>query len=327
MRALLVVVLVLGGLYGGYWFIGARAAEQGAERVFTELAARGYVAECEALSVVGFPSRFDVTVTAPRLSDPARGIGWQAPFVQVFSLSYKPWHLIAALPNEQKLTLPGQEITIGSTRMQGSVEVSPTPSLPLKRLDGVAEGVSLRSTAGWALAAASANIAVHAQEAHVQQVALRLLDLLPDQRLTALLSAQTALPERISRMDVLADVTLAGPVALSGSVLPGVEAVALREAHLIWGPMTLRASGTLRPDDLGQAEGKIDLRIEGWREGFLAAQALGLIPQQFAVAAENVLAGLAAQSGDAAVLELPLLMQNGRMMLGPVPLGAAPLLR
>ena len=33
------------------------------------------MAEREALSVVGFPSRFDVTVTAPRLSDPARGIG------------------------------------------------------------------------------------------------------------------------------------------------------------------------------------------------------------------------------------------------------------
>ena len=156
---------------------------------------------------------------------------------------------------------------------------------------------------------------------------LRLLDLLPDQRLTALLSAQTALPERISRMDVLADVTLAGPVALSGSVLPGVEAVALREAHLIWGPMTLRASGTLRPDDLGQAEGKIDLRIEGWRAALDAVQSLQLIPDRFMPLLAGVLTQMEQASGEPGIIALPLTFQNGLTSLGPVPLGPAPRLR
>ena len=92
MRGLIWLTVILAGLWGGWWLVGSRGVEAAARGWFDAEVAQGRVATYETLAVRGFPSRFDVTVTAPRLSDPARGIGWQAPFVQVFSLSYKPWH-------------------------------------------------------------------------------------------------------------------------------------------------------------------------------------------------------------------------------------------
>ncbi|SEO13046.1 hypothetical protein SAMN04488103_11296 [Gemmobacter aquatilis] len=326
MRALFWGIVVLAAIYGGYWFVGARAAERGAEAALVRLAGEGIAVKHDGLGVAGFPSRFDLTLTAPQVSIPARGIGWAAPFAQIFSLSYKPWHLIAALPEDQKLTLPGQALTLASTRMMGSLRLTPSPDLPLAEADAVAEGVSLRSDQGWALGFASANLRLARGEGDNYEVALRVLDLVPDQALVAGL-AGSGLPATVARLDALADVALDGPLALRDAVPPAISAVTLREANIVWGPLTLRATGRLVADAQGRGEGQIDLRVEGWRAGFEAAVALRLIPDRFVQAVESVLVQMETQSGAPGVLTLPLVMRNGRMMLGPVPLGAAPLLR
>ncbi|MEH7828385.1 DUF2125 domain-containing protein [Gemmobacter denitrificans] len=322
MRGLIWVVMILAALYGGYWFVGARAAESGAERALVEAAARGIVVDHQGLSVAGFPSRFDLTLTQPRVA--AGAVGWQAEFAQVFALSYSPWKLIAALPNDQHLTLPGQTIGVQSTRMQASLFLTPSPALPLSDFKFVTEGLNLRSDAGWALAAGSVNVSLVTGEGATAQLALRGLDLVPDQALIAAMGG--SLPAVIERLDLLADLELAAPLALRGD-RPEVRAIDLREAHLLWGPVQATISGRVVADDLGQAEGELRLKVAGWEAGLAAAEQMGLVPEQFRVALRSVLQGLAAQSTEPGTLDLPLVMQGGRMMLGPLPLGAAPLLR
>ncbi len=53
MRKLLVFVLVLALLYGGYWFIGASAMHTAAENWFTEQTAQGRIATRESLTGAG----------------------------------------------------------------------------------------------------------------------------------------------------------------------------------------------------------------------------------------------------------------------------------
>ncbi|RID92140.1 DUF2125 domain-containing protein [Gemmobacter lutimaris] len=325
MRALIGIVLAAGVLYGGYWFVGARAAERGAEAALAQMQARGWQVQQKGLSVAGFPSRFDLTLTEPKLFDPAQGIGWQAPFAQVYSLSYSPWKLIAALPEDQVVTLPGQSVTIGSTRMRASLFMEPSTDLPLDRLDAMAEGVSLRSDAGWALALGSANLSLIAGEGDQVQLAVRGLEIVPDQAVTAAL-AGTDLPAQISRIDLLADVQLAAPVTLRNAVPPVVRKVNLTEANLVWGPVSAKAAGELVADPQGRAEGLITLTVDNWQTGLAAAEAAGLVPERFQVALRSMLSSLADQGGDANRLSLPLAMQSGRMMLGPLPLGLAPML-
>ena len=321
MRVLTWIVVILAALYSGYWFLGASAARQGAETALAEAAARGVQVDHQGLDLKGFPSRFDMTMTEPRVS--AGDLRWQAPFAQVFALSYSPWKLIAALPNEQRLEWAGQGMQIASTRMQASLFLRPETALPLDRFDAVIEGASLRGDAGWALGLASANASLIAQEGGAQ-VAFRMLDIVPDQQITAVLNG--ALPATVQRFDLLADLGLTQPLGLRADRAE-VTSVTLREAHLDWGPLKATASGTVIADAAGLAEGEVQLRVAGWQEGLAAVEAAGIVPPQFQVMLRSVLENLAAQSDEAGVLKLPLVMAQGQMRLGPLPLGAAPRLR
>lgn len=325
MRALTWVVGILATLYCGYWFVGAEAARRAADRAVAEAPLRGVEIAHQGMSVAGFPNRFDLTVTEPRVALPARGVTWQGPFAQVLSLSYSPWKLIAALPNDQRIGLPDQTLGLTSTRMQASLFMKPRPSLPLDDFKAVVEGASLRSDAGWSLGFGSANLSLVAGEGGQMQAAARVLDLVPDQSLTAALQG-AGLPPAIERLDLLADVTLDRALVLRGA--PSVvQRVTLREAHFAWGPVKITGTGEVQADAQGQAEGTLTFRIAGWQQAFAAAEAAGLVPPRFAMALRSVLEQLAARSGEPDSIDLPLVMQNGRMMLGPVPLGAAPLLR
>lgn len=323
MRGLIWAAAVLGIVWCGWWFIGARGAERAAAEVERQLAARGLDVSQGGVAVAGFPNRFDLTVTRPEVFDPARGIGWRAPFAQVLTLSYTPWKLIAALPDEQVVTLPGQAVTVGSTRMRASLFLKPRTSLPLDRLDTVAEGVSLRSDAGWSLGFASMNLSLIAQEGGAE-LAWRMLEAVPDRRLVALL-ADTGLPEVVERADLLADLSLSEAPALRGGK-PALLAVDLREANLVWGAFSIKAAGQVRADAAGFAEGTVSLTVQNWQLGLAAVEAAGLLPERARPLLHGLLEGLAAQSPDG-VLHLPLVLTGGRVMLGPVPLGAAPRLR
>ena len=320
MRVLIWAVAILVALYSGYWFLGASAARQGAETAQMEAAARGVILQHQGLDLTGFPSRFDLTWTEPRIT--AGDLHWQAPFVQVFALSYSPWKLIAAFPPEQRLDLAGQRMALATTRMRASLYLRPETALPLDRFDAVIEGASLRGDAGWALGFASANASLIAQEGGAR-AALRLLDVVPDQALTG--AVQDVLPATLQRIDFLADLDFEGPLALRSPAT--LQALRLQEAHLVWGDLRVTASGDLRPDAAGLAEGRVTLRVEGWQTGLAAAERAGLVPPQFQTALRSVLENLAAQSPEAGLLTLPLVMGQGRMMLGPLPLGAAPRLR
>ena len=126
MRFILWFGLVLGVLWGGYWFVGSSAIRSGATQWFADSAAQGLIAENGGITVSGFPSRFDMTVTTPRLTDLASGWGWKAPFAQILSMTWKPWHVIAVLPQDQEIDGPDQRIALTNSKMSASLRVEPS---------------------------------------------------------------------------------------------------------------------------------------------------------------------------------------------------------
>jgi hypothetical protein len=87
--------------WGAYWFVGARALDRRVAAVLAEHPA----AEAESYQIRGFPNRFDLTVNAPRIQ--AGALQWQAPFLQVMALSYRPHHVIVVLPHDQTAQIAG----------------------------------------------------------------------------------------------------------------------------------------------------------------------------------------------------------------------------
>lgn len=326
MRALLVLVLTAALLWGGYWFLGARTAENAAEAWFAGQKAQGWVAEKDSLSLAGFPSRFDLTVEGLHLADPDGSFDLRAPFVQILSLSYTPWHLIAALPNAFDLGVGGQNLVVSSSKMQASLVMEPKPSLPLSRFASEADAVRIVSDFGWVLAAERLRFATRQDPARLNghEIGLEIKGLRPDPALVAALDG-TGLPEGIETAQLSMTVGLSAPLdRFAEANPPQVEALAIKEGLIRWGDLVLFVSGSVVPDANGLAEGRFDLRVEQWRKGVLMAQAMGLIPPQLQQTVETMVQNLAEAGGDPEVLNLPLVFAGGRMSLGPLPLGVAP---
>ncbi len=322
-RYILWLVLALGILWGTYWFVGAHFVRQGVEGWFAGQKAAGLVAENSGIAVAGFADRLDVTVSDLHLADPAGIWGWKAPFAQVFAMTWKPWHLIAALPHTQELDLLGQKITIGSTRMMGSLLMQPTLAFGFVRAVVESEGLTLTADA-WKTAAEKIAIAVERDATQVNTLHFG-ADI-----------TNLTLPDTMAHLpDLGAAVTLAHLDASLGLSQPIDSAMqnpqilhaSIKSLHIAWGALDLTATGSIKPDAQGLVEGKIDMQLKGWRAVPAVVVALGLVPPQSQVTVQRALEYLAASSPDPEVLSLPLTFEGGRMSLGPLPLGPAPRLQ
>lgn len=324
MRVLQWVVLALGLLWAGYWVVGSTALQKGAEAWFADQAAQGRVATRSELAVHGFPSRFDLTVTDIHLADPVTGLGWTAPFAQVFSMTWKPWHLIAALPNTQTISLPDQEIGLASSKLQGSLKLVPGVALAL---DGIIiDGADLVATSsqGWVVKAARAEFATRqdATAANGHEANLTITGLVPDAGLIARAPGLPGVVD-VAQIDLVAG--FSAPIdQFAGDKRPQVVAVTVKDGLVRWGDLVVSAKGAVVADDDSLAEGRIDIHIEGWQKLVPVAVAMGLIKAEVAPTVEKMMGLMAQQSGDGTSLDLPLVMTAGRMSLGPIPLGPAP---
>ena len=323
-RFLLWFVLGLGVLWGGYWFVGAQALERTTQAVFADQRAAGLVAENSAVSVAGFADRFDLTISDPHLADPISGWGWQAPFVQILAMTWKPWHVILALPPTQTIQLPdGQDVTLTSSRLMASVLMQPSATLPLNRAVIEGERLTLSSTQGWRIGVDKAVMA--AERSPTQANTLRLG---ADLGALTLPQAYANIPDlgpALTAVHLDASVTLSQPVDRTLSD-PHLLDLSLTQFHITWGAVDLTATGQIKADAKGMASGQIDLRLKGWESLPAAAVALGLVPPSNEISVQRGLEFLAKASPDPEVISLPLKLAEGMMTLGFIPLGPAPLM-
>jgi hypothetical protein len=325
MRWLTGLVLVLGCLWGGYWFVGKRGFEAATHSWFDTLQAQGKTATNGGLEILGFPNRFDLTVTDLHIADPVTGLDWQAPFFQVLSLSYKPWHVIAAFPPEQRLALLHEAMTIRSGKLQASVVVKPQPSLPLDRLTLAGSEMDLIGDSGWTLQAEALQFASRADEsrANWHEVGLNLTNLTPDARLMALF--QAALPPQIGLIRADAHLGFTAPIdRLALQTQPRLETIELADLRLEWGTMLVSASGTAKADAAGFTEGDALLRLENWRVALDVAQSMGVLTAENRRLWEQAAQFLSARSNGKETIELPVQFKNGLAFVGPIPVGPAP---
>lgn len=323
MRVLIWITVIAAAVWGGLWFVASSSIRSGTENWFAGQAARGVTAEKSALVVQGFPSRVDVTVNDLVLADPAQGTGWRTPFVQVFSMSWKPWHLIAALPTGQVVTLPGQEIALDGEGILASLELHPGISLALDKTRLEAKAVRLISTAGWSFGADQLFAATEEDPSleNTHRLGLKLQGITPDPAL----AAASGLPARAELLHLDAYASFTAPLDRhAGQSNPRLSVLDLREARLDWGTLQITAGGRMAAGADGLAEGAIEVRIAGWRQLLPLMVALGRTTADQARVLERGLEVLAKAGGDPEVLNLTLRASGGQMALGPLPLGPAP---
>ncbi|MBA3911306.1 MAG: High-affinity K+ transporter ATPase chain B [Rhodobacter sp.] len=330
MRKLLFLLIFVAALWSGYWVVGSSALRNGAEEWFAEQSASGMTAEKTALTVRGFPNRFDLTVEGLRLADPQTGIGWEAPFAQLLAMTWKPWHIIAALPPQQTIRLPDEDIGIESEGLRASLRAKPATDLPLAAVIVESGAFLATSTLGWttgADAAVASIVAVDGQSG-AYDLALDVKGLAPDPALMDRLTTDSGLPGTVAVIRLLARATLTAPLDRNvGETQPQLAALQLTDTLVTWGDLSVVASGSIAPDAEGYAAGRIEIAVTNWERLVPVLVASGAIKPELSQTVQNMLAALAKEGGDPAILKLPLVLAEGRMSLGPLPLGPAPLMQ
>lgn len=337
MRKLLILMILGSALWAGYWFVGSNAVREGVTGFFADAARQGITAENAGVTVAGFPNRFDLTIDEIRLADPVSGAGWQAPFVQVFAMTWKPWHIIAALAPQQVVTLPDQVVTVGSADLKASLRAKPSTDLPLAEVRVAGTSLDLASDQGWSLGLGEFTVGLRADEALGPSGYEFGFDLAPmtlDPAFVGAVKAVTIpdlppsdLPETVETLWGSIYLTFSAPLDRhAGEARPYLRRVEINQFNLTWGQLSASASGVVEADADGYAAGRVTVDVTNWDRLPAVLVAAGLVKPDAAPTIARGMQALAAQSPDLKLLSLSLVLEDGRMSFGPFPLGPAPLM-
>lgn len=328
MRKLILGVVLVATAWAIYWVIGATASQKATENWLDARRAEGWQVEYSDLSVRGFPNRFDTTLTDVQLTDPDTGLSWSAPFFQLFALSYQPNHLIAVWPNTHSLATPYQKIDITTDKMQASLKVLPSTTLELESAAIEVEAATLTSSNGWKAGADKFTAAIRktAGKDMTYDIAAQADTVIPGDAMRALLDAGGTLPDVIEGLSFDTEVGFARPldIRVIEENRPDITSLTIKDARGAWGELLLRAQGDLSVDANGHPNGELALNARNWRDMLDLAVRSGAIPEEAATAAELGLGFLARLSGAENSLDAPLSFSDGRIFLGPIPIGSAP---
>jgi len=332
MRIMTIVLVIAAAIWGGWWVLASRSAQTATERWFEDRAQQGMIAQHQGISVQGFPNRIDLTIADPVLADPRRGLGWQAPFLQIFALSYRPWHLIAIFPDTQRIATPAGQAGLLMDRGRASMILRPGLDPQLDRATLSSEGPSLVMGSGGTLRAQSARAALHHRADHdttdatVYQLGLAIEGLRADAEAMSLMGVTEAgLPAQIDTMRLDARVHLDAPLGAAPSHPPSLRRLQIDEARVAWGTLSFGISGTLEPDATGRAAGTLQLTLQNWPAALALAQGAGLLGRDQLRTLTALLDGLAPPGRDGGrQIDLPVRLSGGLIRLGPLVLGPAP---
>jgi len=330
MRKIAVLVFTAAFLWGGYWFIGSRAVENGLATWLSDRQNDGWVAEYSKLNTIGFPSRFDTLITDLELADPRTGVAWSTQRLEIFALSYRPNHIIVSLPESQTLASPYERITITNDTIRGSVVFEPDTLLALERSSFELDNVALTSDLGWSTKIKTGRFATRQTVAAINthDISFEASGVTPSKSLKRSLDPAGLLPNEFETLTINSTMAFDAPwdrLAIE-QARPQIQTLDLKDLRAKWGDLEFRAAGELQVNAAGVPTGTITIKAVNWQDMLQIAVGAGLIPTQMAPTVERALAFLAGMSGNPKTLDAPLAFKNGSITLGPIPLGPAPLL-
>ncbi|MCV2893071.1 DUF2125 domain-containing protein [Lentibacter sp. XHP0401] len=322
MKKLLILIVAVASLWSGYWFIGASGVKSGFTNWFEARRLDGWQADYSDLAVKGFPNRFDTTLTDPALADPNTGLAWSAPFVQIFALSYKPNHIIAAFPEWQTLASPFAKLSLQSEDMRASMVMEPNTALAFNRANLAAGALTITAEDGARTKLSGLQVALTRESGADYRAAFNADGLAPP--LPARITGD--LPDTLStfRADATLGFTKAWDITALEEGRPQPTSLKLHLAEAEWGKLKLAAAGDLTIDSAGTPTGTLTLKARNWREILTLAKAAGVLPESLADQVEQGLTLLAGLSGNVETLDIPLGFSGGFIKLGPVPIAPAP---
>lgn len=322
MRGLIVVILVVGLGWGGYWLLSAQTREQALTGWMEARRAEGWQADWRAIDTGGFPDRLRTTLHDIELADPQTGWAWQAPRLQVTAPVYSRTDVLVTLPGDSTLATPRGRYHLQGDSIRAALSLGDRENLTLNRGTWVIDRARVTAQGG--------------QTWRADQVRLVAEQAGPPQRYHLELAVQGAAASAGKGLDAV-------PVRADADVIatfdrpwdrraleqrrPQPTALRIDSARASWGALNIRVAGQLRIAASGTPDGRLTVKVENWREVLALATENGAIPPELEAPVTAALNMASRLAGHPETLDLPLDFRNGRMFLGPLPIGDAPPIR
>ena len=288
-------------LWGGYWFVGARALEVTLDQILADFDSP---LSAQDRQVAGFPNRFDITLTEPRLS--LSDLAWSAPFVQVFALSYRPHHLILVFPPQQHLSLPDGDWRLSTADGRASAVFAPSRRLELDRVVVVLREPALSGPAS--LAAAALRLGLRPLEPGRYDAVAEAEDIAPDSDLLDRMDPERIWPRRFAVLRLDAELAFARPLDSDALLDRRLSAprVVLTGGRAAWAGV-----------DLGGPSGEVMVAVTGWRALLDLLDRSGVLAPDLRQWIGSAAPALA-RADDPDSVDIPLRIEAGQIRLGPL---------
>ncbi|WP_112311717.1 DUF2125 domain-containing protein [Pseudogemmobacter bohemicus] len=333
MRWLIGIVAVFLTLWCGWWFAGRYVILSQTDQLIADQRASGAILDLPGFGLSGFPSRFDLSTESIAYSDASGQIRYQGGAAYVYSMSWKPWHLVFWLPDNQLITLGDQVLQLDGKKLHASLRAAPALDLPLALAAFSVETLTLTDASGRSLGFGPSSLRIEAADApNSYQFGATLTGIRPDPAILVALAAtevpqmpETPLPDQIERFHLNTLITLTAPLdRYAGVQKPRIVSLEIADMSLSWGDLQFVTSGSIAPDSEGFAAGTVTLTVQGWEQLPRLLVATQVIPPNMAGVFASMLRGMASESGDPTRVTMDLVLKDGLMNFGPLPLGPAP---
>lgn len=331
MKRLLISIVVVGALGGIAWGVAAMVAQTAASRWLDDRQADGWVANVSDVSVSGFPLSIVTEFAGLELADPETGLAWSSPGFRFEQDVYRLDRIAAYWSADQVIATPEERLNLSSAEMFANLDVQPTNNFALDAARGFVSELLITSTAGWDMALNEADLTIEAADGaeNLYAVVLAASEMQAPEAIRRRLDPAGVLPERIERLTVDTLIAFDAPWDLAAIEVgrPQPTQLQIDDMTATWGDMLFRATGDLEVTPGGVPEGDLAVRAENWRAMVELASNAGVVPERLRGTAEAMLQVLAGMNGSAENIDATLSFSNGRMFIGPLPIGPAPSLR
>lgn len=336
MKRLLIGMAVIGALGGIAWGGGAMVSETAATRWLNDRQTEGWVANVSDVSVSGFPLQFVTELRDLELADPETGLAWSVASLEFRQDILRLDRIEARWPAEQTFASPFERLSVSPAGTDGlhlmaMLDVQPTNRFALDAIHADTGPLLVTSSEGWQTQWEQGSLIVNrvGDSEATYDVDAQAISMVPPEAWRDRLDPAGVLPTVMDSAGVQATVTFDAPWDMDAVEIarPQVTTLDIEDVSMRWGDMLFRATGVLDVTPGGVPEGDLAVRAENWRAMVELASNAGVVPDRLRTTAEAMLQVLASLSGSEENIDATLSFSNGRMFIGPLPIGPAPSLR
>lgn len=330
MRKLVWLLIVLVALCGAWWAAATTQMQNTLTGLLDTRRAAGWEVTLKNIGKAGFPLTLENQLSGLSVAEPARGLAFDAPQLDLSAPIWWPGDLSARAPVASAALPAGAlPLTLNMRDLRADVALRPGSTLQLEAIEVRSAHLEVDGPDGLLFEAEAPRMRITQSSNAARDYDIAVLPgrITPGQLLRKVLGEGAGQPGGQPILSARMGVTFARALdrhtAMAGS-LPQIDALTVENVDAAWGDVALAAEGALTFDPEGTPDGVLSLRVTNWPKLLDAGERAGFLPPSMRGQVNTMLRLLEARGGTPGGLDLDLHLADGQMSLAGIPLGPAP---